>query len=197
MTSAPKAVDVARSATWTLRSLQEKVVHMHEYRRFVQDELDTRGWRQSDLVRRSGLSRQLVSNILRDDREHLGQMPDAATLDGLATGFGVPVDLVRAAAARSLVDYTDDGTALTITLSEVSTDALLYEIRRRIDRADQPPTSDTPAQAEDAEDQAREEQKNLAGGDAAERARAAARGAARRTFDGLASKSSPTEHRGD
>lgn len=37
---------------------------MHEYRRFIQSELDTRGWRQSDLARASGLSRQLVSTIV-------------------------------------------------------------------------------------------------------------------------------------
>lgn len=41
---------------------------MHEYRRFIQRELDNRGWRQKDLVQKSGLSRQLVSNILRDER---------------------------------------------------------------------------------------------------------------------------------
>lgn len=106
---------------------------MHEYRRFIQGELDARGWKQADLVRRSGLSRQLVSSLMRDSRDHLGQMPDAATIEALAFGFGVSVDIVRTAAARSLADYVDDGTALTITLSEVSTDALLTEIRRRID----------------------------------------------------------------
>lgn len=127
---------------------------MHEYRRFVQGELDARGWRQSDLVRRSGLSRQLVSNILRDDRDYLGQMPDAATLEALARGFGLPVETVRTAAARSLVDYSDDGTALTITLGEVSTDALLNEIRRRIDDADLPPAAAAPAPSEGAQDEA-------------------------------------------
>lgn len=78
---------------------------MHEYRRFVQTELDARGWRQAELVRRSGLSRQLVSSILRDNRDYLGQMPDAETIEGLALGFDVPAETVRTAAARSLVDY--------------------------------------------------------------------------------------------
>ncbi|GAB3134905.1 hypothetical protein GCM10027289_27700 [Tsukamurella serpentis] len=131
---------------------------MHEYQRFVQSELDARGWRQTDLVRRSGLSRQLVSNILRDNREHLGQMPDAATITGLARGFGIPAETVRIAAARSLADYSDDGTALTITLNEVSTDALLNEIRRRINHA-ATSTSVAPAPPKGTEDPPRQTQK--------------------------------------
>lgn len=111
---------------------------MHEYRRFVQAELDARGWRQAELVRRSGLSRQLVSNLLRDDREHLGNMPDPATIAGLARGFGVPEETVRAAAARAIVDYGDDGAPLALDLSTVSTDALLQELRRRTEGGQQP-----------------------------------------------------------
>lgn len=105
---------------------------MHEYRRFIQQQVDTRGWKQADLVRSSGLRRQLVSSILSDSREHLGQMPDDSTLEGLAKAFGVPVEVVRIAAARSLVGYIDDGSDLTIQLQDVSTDALLNEVRRRI-----------------------------------------------------------------
>lgn len=114
---------------------------MHEYRRFIQHELDVRGWDRSDLVRKSGLSRQLVHNIVTDVRPFLGQMPDASTMEALAKGLGIPIELIRTAAARSLVGYTDDGTALTIQLRDVSTDALLNEVRRRIDdAAPQPPT---------------------------------------------------------
>lgn len=105
---------------------------MHEYRRLVQSELDARGWQQAMLVRQSGLSRQMVSKILRDDRDHLGQMPDDSTMQALADGFGIPVDRVRKAAARSLVGYTDDGEPLTADLTTVSIDALLNEIRRRV-----------------------------------------------------------------
>ena len=131
---------------------------MHEYRRFIQRELDNRGWRQKDLVQKSGLSRQLVSNILRDDRDHLGQMPDATTMEALATGLGVSVETVRTAAARSLVDYTDDGSALTITLGDVSTDALLTEIRKRIDHAQPQPTSAPAATEPRAPSEASEDQ---------------------------------------
>jgi transcriptional regulator with XRE-family HTH domain len=106
---------------------------VHEYRRFVQAELDARGWRQADLVRRSGLSRQLISTILSDDRTHLGQMPDDATIEGLAAGFSVSAERVRTAAARALAGYTDDGVPITTDLADVPTDVLLREVRRRID----------------------------------------------------------------
>jgi len=82
---------------------------VHEYRRFVQDELDARGWKPAELARQSGLRRQLVWKILHDNRPTLGQMPDESTIEGIARGFGIPVDRVRIAAARSLRGYEDDG----------------------------------------------------------------------------------------
>jgi transcriptional regulator with XRE-family HTH domain len=69
--------------------------------------MDARGWRQADLARRSGLHRSLISKLLKDNRDHLGQMPDDSTIDGIARGFGIPADAVRQAAARSLVGYVD------------------------------------------------------------------------------------------
>lgn len=116
---------------------------MHEYRRFIQEHLDSRGWKQADLMRASGLSRQLIHSVLSDDRDHLGQMPDDTTLAGFAQGFSVPVEHVRTAAARSLARYTDDGSALTLNLQDVHIDALLSEIRRRVNAvptAEAPPT---------------------------------------------------------
>ena len=105
---------------------------MHEFRRFIQQELDARSWKQADLARRSGLTRSHISKLLRDSRDHLGQMPDAETIQGLATGFMLPEEVVRTAASRALRGYSDDGTALYVDLAEVSTDALLEEVRRRI-----------------------------------------------------------------
>ena len=108
---------------------------MHEYRRFVQDELDARGWKPAELARQSGLRRQLVWKILHDNRPTLGQMPDESTIEGIARGFGIPVDRVRIAAARSLRGYEDDGAPLSNDLSAVSNDVLLTEIRRRFEAA--------------------------------------------------------------
>lgn len=107
-------------------------VPVHEYRRFVQAELDARGWVPADLVRRSGLNRQLVWKILHDDREHLGQMPDDETMQAIADGFKIDVSRVRTAAARSLRGYTDSGHPISTDLSGVDIDILLAEIRRRV-----------------------------------------------------------------
>lgn len=108
---------------------------MHEYRRFIQQQLDSRRWKQADLARHSGLNRQLISNIVNDKRSHLGQMPENSTLEGIAKAFGIPVERVRIAAARSLAGYTDDGAALTLRLQDVHIDVLLNEIRRRVEQA--------------------------------------------------------------
>ena len=103
---------------------------MHPYRKFIQGEMDARGWKPADLARRSGLSRQTLSKILNDDRVHLGQMPDDSTIDKLAAAFGVPTDRVRQLAARSLLGYSEsedvDG------LDSYSTEYLLEVIRRRV-----------------------------------------------------------------
>lgn len=113
---------------------------MHEYRRFIQAELDQRGWKPADLEHRSGLSRQAIWKILHDEREMLGRMPDQKTMDKIALGFGIPVELVKTAAARSLARYEDDGTPLVVDLTKVSIEALLNEVRRRADRPqDWPP----------------------------------------------------------
>lgn len=114
---------------------------MHEYKRFIQEQMDQRGWRQADLVRASGLSRANVSRILKDDRPRLGQMPDESTLVALARAFAVSVETVRTAAARALRGYVDDGAALSADLSSVSIDALLEEVRRRVVHANQNPSS--------------------------------------------------------
>ena len=106
---------------------------MHEFKRFIQQQLDARGWKQADLVRASGLSRSHVSKLMRDNREHLGQMPEADTIAGLARGFSLPEETVRTAASRALVGYEDDGHPIQFDLTEVSTDVLLQEVRRRIE----------------------------------------------------------------
>lgn len=106
---------------------------MHEFKRFIQQQLDARGWKQADLVRKSGLSKQHVSNMLRDTREHLGQMPDEKTIRALADGFQLPAEVVRTAASRALAGYSDEGQPLHVDIHQVPLDTLLNEIRRRFE----------------------------------------------------------------
>jgi transcriptional regulator with XRE-family HTH domain len=105
---------------------------VHEYRQFIQAELDQRGWKPAELERRSGLSRQAIWKILHDKREMLGRMPDQTTMDKIALGFGIPVERVKTAAARSLARYEDGGTPLVADLTKVSIEAILNELRRRL-----------------------------------------------------------------
>jgi ribosomal protein L12E/L44/L45/RPP1/RPP2 len=112
---------------------------VHEYRRFVQHELDQRGWKPAELEHRSGLDRQLIWKILHDKRDQLGRMPNESTMEKIALGFGIPVERVRTAAARALRGYVDDGGPLITALDDVSIDALLEEIRRRVVAADTRP----------------------------------------------------------
>lgn len=106
---------------------------MHEFQRFIQQQLDARGWKQADLVRKSGLTKQHVSNLLRDTREHLGQMPEEKTIRALARGFQIPTEVVRTAASRALAGYSDEGQPLHVDIHQVPLDTLLNEIRRRFE----------------------------------------------------------------
>lgn len=75
---------------------------MHAYRRFVQTEMDKRGWTAADLQRSSGLTKQNLSRLLRDEREQLQQRPDAATVTALASAFGVDEKLVLSHVAEAM-----------------------------------------------------------------------------------------------
>lgn len=75
---------------------------MHAYRKFIADEMDKRGWTASDLQRASGLSKQHISRLLKDDRVHLQQRPDQTTVDGLARAFGVDPIVVLSHVAEAM-----------------------------------------------------------------------------------------------
>lgn len=123
---------------------------MHEFRRFIQSQCDLRGWKPSELAARSGLSRQHISKMLNDTRSHLRQMPDDKTIEGLAQAFeGVSIQTVRDTAARALgaVDAMDRQTELD--LQQVSIDALLTELRRRVESNEQEQESRTEARSQE------------------------------------------------
>ncbi|CAM3312026.1 helix-turn-helix domain-containing protein [Tsukamurella hominis] len=138
---AQSAPDYLSALTFDPRS------RFHPLRQFLQAQLDLRGWRQADLARRSGLSTTVLSRILKDGRPHLRRLPDASTLDALAAGLGMPIEVVRTAAARSLVDHAGDGEPVTIELTDSSVDELLAEIRRRLTTAPAPADATVPLTA--------------------------------------------------
>lgn len=106
---------------------------MHEFRRFIQDQMNARGWKAADLARHSSLSAQHVSRLLNDDRDQLGRMPESTTIKKLASAFqGVGESAVRAAAAKAL--GVPDVPQISADLTSVDDDALLAEVRRRMNR---------------------------------------------------------------
>ena len=104
-------------------------MRMHEYRRLIQSEMDARGWTVSELARRAGMHRQTINKIVRDDRTHIGQMPDDTTIERIAGALGIPAYRLSQAAARSLIGETDD---IDDSLDGYSTEFLLDVIRRRV-----------------------------------------------------------------
>ncbi|MGP4995081.1 helix-turn-helix domain-containing protein [Glutamicibacter ardleyensis] len=72
---------------------------MHELGRYLQRKLDSHGWTVSELIRRTGLSRQTVYNLLNDPREHMDQTPQRKTVNGLADALGVsPIEILTVSA---------------------------------------------------------------------------------------------------
>lgn len=106
----------------------------HALAAFIRERTDEKGWRNADLVRESGLSRQVVSKHLNDEREVIARLPDKATLEGFAKAFGVPVDFLIGKAVESLgLGYTSGD--FVNSVATVHDRELLAELRRRLDSA--------------------------------------------------------------
>jgi len=67
--------------------------NVNEFADWLNDQLRTRDWKQSDLVRRSGVNSGLISQILSGQRR-----PGVDTCRGIAKAFGLrDIDVLRAA----------------------------------------------------------------------------------------------------
>src|SRR5690625_2082553 len=113
---------------------------MNEYRRFVQNEIDRRGWSQADVERNGGPTRQVINSILKDDRPELVSRPKQETVEKLAKAFDTSVDVVLAHVAMAM------GLPVTIeaaSLENVSDDDLLDQIRKRMQRGSSQHADDT------------------------------------------------------
>jgi transcriptional regulator with XRE-family HTH domain len=104
---------------------------MHALRRFIQSELDSRGWQARDLVKASGLSKQLVSNFLNDDRDILPQLPRTTTLEALAKAFNVSTAHVTTVAVEALGVPGVNAPAVVHEIESVEDEVLLRELLRR------------------------------------------------------------------
>lgn len=103
---------------------------MHEYRRYVEREMNARHWTQADLARAAGLDRQIINSITRDTRETLPGVPRMTTVHGLARAFSVKPEVVLAHVALAM------GLPVSVEQADVAdlSDAdLLLEVRRRME----------------------------------------------------------------
>lgn len=104
---------------------------MHALRRYIQQELDARGWRAQDLANKSGLARQQVSKLLTDDREVLPQLPRTSTLAALARAFDVSTAHVTTVAVEALGVPGVSAPAVVHEIESVDDEVLLRELLRR------------------------------------------------------------------
>lgn len=65
----------------------------------LRERLEAQSWSYGDVARRGGIPRSTVHHLATAER--LVRMPQPATLEGLARGLQLPLDLVRRAAAES------------------------------------------------------------------------------------------------
>lgn len=104
---------------------------MHALRRFIQQELDARGWQAHDLAKASGLSRQLISKLVNDDRDVLPQIPRTKTLEALAQAFNVSPAHVTTVAVEALGVPDVNAPAVVHQIEDVDDEVLLRELLRR------------------------------------------------------------------
>lgn len=107
---------------------------MHAYRKFVQLEMDKRGWSAADLQRASGLTKQNLSRILNDDRVQMQQRPDPATVAGLARAFGINEVVVLSHVSEAMGLPT--GRVQISAAADFSNDELLRVLAERLSRGD-------------------------------------------------------------
>lgn len=106
---------------------------MHAYRKIVDEQMKAGRMSQSELSRASGLSRQRVSQILNDDRERLVQVPDTATVEGLAKAFKLAPEVVWVAVAEAMGLPSFVVPPITHEVKDVDDAQLLAELGKRLD----------------------------------------------------------------
>jgi transcriptional regulator with XRE-family HTH domain len=75
---------------------------MHALGEYLSREIERRSWTAAELARRSGLTKQSISNLMAADKTQLGRMLERRTFAGLAEALGVPAETVVLKAAEAM-----------------------------------------------------------------------------------------------
>jgi transcriptional regulator with XRE-family HTH domain len=106
---------------------------MHALGCYLQEEMDARGWRQADLARASGLSRQVVSLLVT--QQELRAMIRQPTIEALSRALGVDETIIISKAAEAIGVPVDKLAPVVLAADDVSDDVLLEILRKRLKRA--------------------------------------------------------------
>src|SRR5690554_566323 len=100
---------------------------MHALRKYVQTQMDARGWRPADLANASGISKQVVSGLLADTRDHIDRMPSEKTITGLCRAFSIQRPVLLAVIGEAM-GLPVDRPVKVADASRVSNDELIREL---------------------------------------------------------------------
>jgi len=121
---------------------------MHELGRYLQREIDRRGWSIGALARHASISRQTLYSLIKDDREVMDQTPQRKTINALAEALNVdPLEILTASAKALGVPI--DESKLGASLGTATNDQILAELSSRLsgskgqDNESQTPTPTT------------------------------------------------------
>lgn len=98
----------------------------------ILDRIAERGWSYGDVARRGGMPRSTVHNLARSAT--LARPPHPRTLQALATGLELPLEVVRsaAAAAAGFHVYDEGGVDPEVALLVASVGQLTDDERRHV-----------------------------------------------------------------
>ncbi|MCR6647765.1 MAG: helix-turn-helix transcriptional regulator [Cellulomonas sp.] len=105
--------------------------HMHAWSRFVREYLDVHGMRPAELARKTGVSPQVLSNLLNDRRDHLDRRPDPKTVALLARGMNVDESVLLSKIGEAMGLPVAEH-VVVYSASRVSDDELIRELAARL-----------------------------------------------------------------
>lgn len=104
---------------------------MHALRTYIEAQMDRRTWSAADLVRASGISKQVISGLLNDDRPSLDRLPTDRTVSGLASAFSVDRVVILAKIGEAM-GLPLNAPVVIYDASRVPNDELIRELASRL-----------------------------------------------------------------